>query len=127
MKPALCNNKPIPGTLDITQHLFSLFIDNGCTQWNRQDDIVTGFPRTVSATARLAILSAKLPGESVIHHGVKRGASLKDHAPTVTTIPTIGATEGNILFPAKTDTAIPALSGVDLDYRFVDKLHVTLP
>jgi hypothetical protein len=72
-------------------------------------------------------LSAKLPGKSVIHHGVKRGASLKDHAPTVTTIPTIGATEGNIFFAAKTDTAIPTLSGVDLDYRFVDKLHVTLP
>jgi hypothetical protein len=127
MKPALCNNKPIPRTLDITQHLFGLFIDNGSTQRNRQDDIVAGFPRTVSATTRLAILSAKFSSEPVVHHGVKRGTSLKNHTPTITAIPTIGATKWNILFPAKTDTAIPALSGVDLDYRFVDKLHVTLP
>jgi hypothetical protein len=98
-----------------TQYIAGLFIDHCGAYGHWQHQIFTTAAGTFGTAALLAIFSFKISGVTEIDQGIKALGADQNNTAAITTVTTIRPAFGNIFFTAKTQTAIAALTRVNLD------------
>jgi hypothetical protein len=57
-----------------------------------------------------------------IEKGGELTVGLQNHVPAFSAVASVGTSAGNVLFTAKTDTAVSSIAGLDEDFDFIDEL-----
>ncbi len=86
-------------------------------------DTLALVPGHLPPHAILPALGAVMALMAEIDQRIEATVGHQEHMTTVTTVTAIRAAFGNKLLAAKTYAAVPAVAGLDLDNRLIDKLH----
>ena len=111
------------GGSEVRQHLFRIQVDHGGTHRHIQNDIVSGFAGHLPTLARLTIPRLENTVVPVIHQGVDIGIGLHIDMTAGTTVSAVRPAELHVFLATKAQTAVTALSGMDINSGFIDKLH----
>ena len=107
----------------VGQHFIGIHIDHSGADRHQQRHVIRGFSGHLPPLAGLTISRLENAFVTVIHQGIEIAVGLKIHAAASTAITAIRAAKLHILFASETQAAITALSGMDFNSGFVDKLH----
>jgi hypothetical protein len=125
-QPALAtarDTEPLTASGQIANDLIGILITHERANRYGHDNILAGAATFLLAFATMTALSAKPPRVPEISQRVKARISLQPDTAAVATIPAIGAATRDIFFAAKAHTAVTAVTGDDLDARFINKFH----
>src|SRR6185437_1418287 len=101
--------------------LACIFVVHNGSDWHFQHNalaIATGAVGAFSVTSALGLVF-RIKAE--MHQRVVALTGFHDHVATATAVAAGGTAAGHELFPAKSHTAVAAVSGFDSDYCFVNK------
>ena len=107
----------------VRQHLIGIHIDDGSPHRHQQHHVIGGFAGHLTPLAGLAIAGLENALVAVIHQGVQIGIRLHHHTAASPAVAAIRPAEFHVFFAAETQAAITALTGVNFNGGFIDKLH----
>ena len=119
--PAARNHQALIGTGEIVNALASVGIVENRPDRYFQNDVVALLPGSVGTFAVTSSLCLVLRIEPEVHEGIVALARLHDHIPTMSAIAARRATARDKLLPTERHAAIPAVSGLHANFRFIDE------
>ena len=107
----------------VAQSLTGIFITGAGSDRNAQYLVFATMTGTVGTAAVLTALGRMEAFETVIDQGVQVFIGNQIDIAAIATVSAIRTTVGNIQLPAKTDTTVTTVTGIDSNLDFINKLH----
>jgi hypothetical protein len=111
---------PLPG--QILENVSRISVPHHGSVRNREDKVGSASPYLIFSFSVLSSFGVVFLVVAKIEEGGELAVGFQDYIPAVSPVASVGATAGNKLFTAKTDTTVPSVPGLDEDFHFIDEL-----
>ncbi len=127
MPAALGDHQLLAWSDQVTDHFLGRGIDHGGADWHTQEQVLALLAGAIGAAAIGTALGFVVTGVAVVDQGVEVFVGNHVHRATVTTVAAVGAAVLDELLAAEAHATVTAVTGLDPDGYFVNKLHSKPP
>jgi hypothetical protein len=111
---------------EVCDELFALHVLDNRSDGDGDAHRLTACALHVLPATVLSAFGLEMPAVTIVHEGSHPGIGKESDIAAPAAIPPIGASARDVLLPSKTHAAVTTVAGLDLNFGFINKLHILL-
>jgi len=119
----LCDGDDFARCEQLEQDIPCLSVGDDGAHRHFEGDVIARMAEHIGAQTVLAALGLMATGKTKVNEGVEVGVCNSKHMSATSAVTSVRAAEFFVLFVAKRDAAVPAVTCGDVDIGFVNELH----